>query len=297
MKTFRNTIIMLLILGVLAGYYYYAKSTKKPAPSTNIISISKSKISYVDIKDAGNELAIKKNGSTYNVTKPVSYKADSTSTDDLFNSISGLKYSRKFTDTDVKKYGLDKSVFIISVSSNDGKKEDLIVGNKSPVGNSYYAKLKNSNYIYVVDASSIENLQITSNDTLFNYLDKDVYTISKDKISKIIYTDSTGTYDIEKNKSGKWVYNGKEISSDNSEALLNDIVLLSPTGIDPNKKIVGNNSSFTLTISDGNKSEEVKFLTDDNATYYLQKNSTQIGLYISKDQLSSLLSDIKKVIK
>lgn len=297
MKTFRNTIIMLLILGVLAGYYYYAKSTKKPAPSTNIINISKSKISFVDIKDAGNELAIKKNGNTYNITKPVSYKADSTSTYDLFNSISGLKYSRKFTDTDVKKYGLDKSDFIISVSSNDGKKEDLIVGNKSPVGDSYYAKLKNSNYIYVVDASSIENLQITSNDTLFNYLDKDVYTMSKDKISKITYTDSTGTYKIEKNKSGKWAYNGKEISSDNSEALLNDIVLLNPTGIDPNKKIVGNNSSFTLTISDGNKSEEVKFLTDDNATYYLQKNSTQIGLYVSKDQLSSLLSDIKKVIK
>lgn len=297
MKTFRNTIIMLVILGVLAGYYYYAKATKKPAPSTNIISISKSKISSVDIKDAGNELAIEKSGSTYNVIKPVSYKADSTSTDDLFNSISGLKYSRKFTDTDVKKYGLDKSDFTISVSSNDGKKEDLIVGNKSPVGDSYYAKLKNSNYIYVVDASSIENLQITSNDTLFNYLDKDVYTMSKDKISKITYTDSTGTYNIEKNKSGKWMYNGKEISSDNSEALLNDIVLLNPTGIDPNKKIVGNNSSFTLTISDGNKSEEVKFLTDDNATYYLQMNTTQIGLYISKDQLSSLLSDIKKVIK
>ncbi|HHV74350.1 MAG TPA: DUF4340 domain-containing protein [Thermoanaerobacterium sp.] len=297
MKTFRNTIIMLVILAVLAGYYYYAKATKKPAPSTNIISISKSKISSIDIKDAGNELAIKKSGSTYNVIKPVSYKADSTSTDDLFNSISGLKYSRKFTDTDVKKYGLDKSDFTISVSSNDGKKEDLIVGNKSPVGDSYYAKLKNSNYIYVVDASSIENLQITSNDTLFNYLDKDVYTMSKDKISKITYTDSTGTYNIEKNKSGKWMYNGKEISSDNSEALLNDIVLLNPTGIDPNKKIAGNNSSFTLTISDGNKSEEVKFLTDDNATYYLQMNTTQIGLYISKDQLSSLLSDIKKVIK
>ncbi|MGJ7044371.1 DUF4340 domain-containing protein [Thermoanaerobacterium thermosulfurigenes] len=297
MKTFRNTIIMLLILGVLAGYYYYAKSTKKPAPSTNIINISKSKISSVDIKDAGNELAIEKSGSTYNVTKPVSYKADSTSTDDLFNSISGLKYSRKFTDTDVKKYGLDKSDFTISVSSKDGKNEELLVGNKSPVGDSYYAKLKNSNYIYVVDASSIENFQITSNDTLFNYLDKDVYTMSKDKISKITYTDSTGTYNIEKNKSGKWVYNGKEISSDNSEALLNDIVLLNPTGIDPNKKIVGNNSSFTLTISDGNKSEEVKFLTNDNATYYLQKNATQIGLYISKDQLSSLLSDIKKVIK
>ncbi|AEF16550.1 hypothetical protein Thexy_0498 [Thermoanaerobacterium xylanolyticum LX-11] len=297
MKTFRNTIIMLLILGVLAGYYYYAKSTKKPAPSTNIINISKSKISSVDIKDAGNELAIEKSGSTYNVTKPVSYKADSTSTDDLFNSISGLKYSRKFTDTDVRKYGLDKSDFTISVSSKDGKNEELLVGNKSPVGDSYYAKLKNSNYIYVVDASSIENFQITSSDTLFNYLDKDVYTMSKDKISKITYTDSTGTYNIEKNKSGKWVYNGKEISSDNSEALLNDIVLLNPTGIDPNKKIVGNNSSFTLTISDGNKSEEVKFLTNDNATYYLQKNATQIGLYISKDQLSSLLSDIKKVIK
>lgn len=72
---------------------------------------------------------------------------------------------------------------------------------------------------------------------------------------------------------------------------------MNPTGIDPNKKIVGNNSSFTLSISDGNKSEEVKFLTDDNTTYYLQKNTTQIGLYISKDQLSSLLSDIKKVIK
>lgn len=288
---------MLVILGVLAGYYYYAKATKKPAPSTNIISISKDKISSVDIKDAGNELAIENSSSTYNVIKPVNYKADSTSTDDLFNSISSLKYSRKFTDTDVKKYGLDKSDFTISVSSNDGKKEDLIVGNKSPVGDSYYAKLKNSNYIYVVDASSIEKFQITSNDTLFNYLDKDVYTMSKDKISKITYTDSTGTYNIEKNKSGKWVYNGKEISSNNSESLLNDIVLLNPTGIDPNKKIVGNNSSFTLTISDGNKSEEVKFLTDDNATYYLQKNTTQIGLYISKDQLSSLLSDIKKVIK
>jgi hypothetical protein len=102
---------------------------------------------------------------------------------------------------------------------------------------------------------------------------------------------------MQKNKSGKWTYNGKEISSDKSESLLNDIVLLSPTGIDPNKKINGNNSSFTLTISDGSKNEEVKFLTNDNTNYYIQKNNNQIGLYITKDQLNSLITDVKSIMK
>ncbi|MDK2805067.1 MAG: hypothetical protein PWQ94_231 [Thermoanaerobacterium sp.] len=297
MKTFINTIIMFVILGIFVGYYYYSKATKKPAPSTSIISISKNKLSSIDIKDSNNEMAIVKNGSTYKIIKPISYAADSTYANDLFNSLTQLKYNRKFTDTDLKKYGLDKSNFIITASSSNGNTEELIVGNKSPVGNSYYAKLSNSQYIYVIDASSIENFQLTSSDTLFNYLNKDIYTISKDKISKVTYTDSSGTRYMEKNKSGKWAYNGKEISSDKSESLLNDIVLLSPTGIDPNKKISGNSSSFTLTISDGSKNEEVKFLTNDNNNYYIQKNNNQIGLYITKDQLSSLMNDIKSIMK
>lgn len=297
MKTFINTIIMFVILGIFVGYYYYSKATKKPAPSTSIISISKNKLSSIDIKDSNNEMAIVKNGSTYKIIKPISYAADSTYANDLFNSLTQLKYNRKFTDTDLKKYGLDKSNFIITASSSNGNTEELIVGNKSPVGNSYYAKLSNSQYIYVIDASSIENFQLTSSDTLFNYLNKDIYTISKDKISKVTYTDSSGTRYMEKNKSGKWAYNGKEISSDKSESLLNDIVLLSPTGIDLNKKIDGNSSSFTLTISDGSKNEEVKFLTNDNNNYYIQKNNNQIGLYITKDQLSSLMNDIKSIMK
>ncbi|MFU0781791.1 MAG: DUF4340 domain-containing protein [Thermoanaerobacterium thermosaccharolyticum] len=297
MKTFRNTIIMFVILGVLVGYYYYIKATKKPAPSTNIISISKNKLSSIDIKDSNNEMAIVKSGSAYKVIKPISYAADNTNASDLFNSLTQLKYNRKFTDTDLKKYGLDKSNFTITASSSNGNTEELIVGNKSPVGNSYYAKLSNSQYIYVVDASSIENFQLTSSDTLFNYLNKDIYTISKDKISKVTYTDSFGTRYMQKNKSGKWTYNGKEISSDKSESFLNDIVLLSPTGIDPNKKINGNNSSFTLAISDGSKNEEVKFLTNDNTNYYIQKNNNQIGLYITKDQLNSLITDVKSIMK
>lgn len=296
MKTFRNTIIMFVILGVLVGYYYYSKAAKKPTPSDNIISISENKLSSIDINDADNEISIVKSGKSFKVVKPIDYAADSISASDAFSSLSQLKYSRKLTDTDLKKYGLDKSDFTITASSNSGDTEKLIVGNKSPVGNSYYVKSSKAPYIYVVDASSIEKFQLTG-DTLFNYLSKDIYTISKDKITKVTYKDSSGTRYMQKDKSGKWVLNGSTISSSNSDKLLDDIVLLSPTGIDINKKVSGNVSGFTLTISDGSKNEEVKFMTDDNANYYIEKDGNQIGLYIAKDQLSDLITDIKSIMK
>lgn len=296
MKTFRNTIILFIVFAALLGFYYYNKSTKKPTATANVVSISKSNIESIDIKSNNNEVTLKKSSGNYELVKPISYKADSINADDTLNSLTQLKYSRKFSDSDLKKYGLDNTSFTIEISSNKGETENIIIGNKSPVGNAYYVKSSKSPDIYVVDASSVEKF-LLSGDYVFNYIDKSIFTIPKDKIAKITYIKSSGTHDIQKDKSGKWKYNGKEINNDTTDKLLDDVVLLNASGLDLNKKAKGNNSSFTLTISDGNKSEEVKFLTDDNSKYYIEKNNENIGIYITKDQLNGLISDLNSAIK
>lgn len=296
MKVFRNTIILLVILVGLLGYYYYNKGAKKAVPSKNIFSISKNDIKSVDIKNNGNEILLNKSGNTFMLEKPLKYKADTININDIIDNLARLKYSREFSSGDLKKYGLNKENSSINISSTNGKTEYINIGNKSPVGNSYYVKTSKTPNIYVVDASSLDTFQLNG-DYVFNYLSKDIYTISKDKINDIIYNNQSGVHEIKNGKGGKWYYKGKTLNKNVIDKLLDDITILSASGIDQNKQINKNNFSLSLTIAGDNKQENIKFFKDTNSNYYIEKGNVYIGLYITNDQMSNLITDLNGITK
>lgn len=297
MKLFRNTIILLVVLVGLLGYYYYTQKTAKPAESNVVLDIKKSDIASINIDQGGkNLLSLTRVNGKWEMTKPIKYDVDSINLNDLLNTASSMKAERKFSSNDLGKYGLDRPAYTAYIGLSNNKNIELKIGNKSPVGMSYFVKVSDKPDVYMVQATDVEKFML-SNDYVYQYAQKYIFLTAKDKINKIAYIKSGNEYPIQKNKDGSWVINGKKLNNNDVDKLLDDIVLLQISGIDLGKSPSKDKYDFGLAVYGDNSEEKAYFVTRDKNSSYVIKDDKSLGMYTSSDKLAELLSDLMRVIK
>ncbi len=297
MKVFRNTFVLLIILAGLLGYYYYTQKTAKPPETNAVLSLKKSEITSLDIRQGQQDLiSLARTGGKWKIVKPIEYDVDSINLNDLLNAASSVKADRKLSDSDLSKYGLDNPSYTVSIGLGDDRSVKLLIGNSSPVGNAYFVKVSNKPYVYRVESTALEKFML-SGDFVYQYAQKYIYQTAKDKITKIAYIKSGDEYTLQKNKDGSWVRNGKKLNKDSMDKLLDDIVLLQITGIDVGKSPSPNNYDFGLAVYGGNSVEKAFFVTKDKDNSYVIKDGKSLGMYVASDSLTQLLNDLTKAIK
>jgi hypothetical protein len=214
MKTYRNAIILVVILGLLIGAYAFVSNKKASQGADDKRDIIRIFDLYTDnmveltlqnedgtfvferniVKEEDREIKI------WKLVSHDDFKVDK----DVINSIA-INFSSLIADKvieeeaeDLTKYGLDKPV-TVTVKMDDGSVKAIEVGNKTPTGSGYYVKEKDSRKVYTISSYSGDKIKVSKNDIkdrqLFDVEREDVkaFTLER-KNEKVFSSTKTGDY-------------------------------------------------------------------------------------------------------
>lgn len=263
MKLFRNAIILIVVVAVLAGTYVIM--SKKQAGNSDVaedslynddttikvMSTDQDKISTLEFKNEKDSFKLTKKDSAWTMEPAMEFAVDNsiagTSATDFSTVVAERVVEEKATD--LTKYGLDNPA-TVTVISEDGKKKVLEIGGITPTKEGLYVKNQGENKVYLVGSY---------------YNDKFKPTRNRYAVKDILPVDATTIKTVSFEKDGKVEFSFKV----NSET---DVKLLAPVSEDADtnetQKIVG--SVVGLTI------QEVVDFNPDLAKFGLDKPAYSI---------------------
>lgn len=158
MKKSKNIIILVVVLGLLIGAYYLIGNKPQDEEddfSDTAIELSKfdkEKLTKMTLKTSEGTLTLTKEGEEWKVDYPYDIVLDESAIDDLAYSFASL-YAEEIVEEapeDLSEYGLDKPQAIAECELEDGEKRTFYLGDKTPVGNTYYLMVEGDPKVYTV---------------------------------------------------------------------------------------------------------------------------------------------------
>jgi hypothetical protein len=187
----RGLIVAAAVLAALTGALYwsnYHKSTETaqaPADlSPKILALKESDIVAIAIekKDA-DAVVLKKDGNDWRITAPQSVAADQSAASGMVSPLETLDSQRLVEDkaSDLGQYGLSQPSLAISITEKNGRTQQLLIGDSTPTGSGFYAKLDGDPRVFTIASFNKSSLDKSLNDLR----DKRLITADADKIGRL----------------------------------------------------------------------------------------------------------------
>ncbi|HUI69968.1 MAG TPA: DUF4340 domain-containing protein [Spirochaetia bacterium] len=155
-KRLLTLVIVLVVLVGLVGAYVII-SRPKPAKTANtlprLITADSEKLVKITLSDRPEgTLTLEKKGKTWTVDSPLQYALDESSVDDLTLTFTSLTAERVIDEnpTDLAQYGLAPPRAQGVAVYSDGTTKTVLLGDKTPTGNTYYLQVKGDPKVYTV---------------------------------------------------------------------------------------------------------------------------------------------------
>ncbi len=181
---FRSTLVLILILLGLGAYVYWVEVPKsqEEAKKKTIFEFKPEDVTEVTLVYADHELALKKSGDDWRLTKPLDAAADNMVVKNLVDAIAQAEVKKTFDDaTDLAQYGLDQPFVKVTVKLKDKELPAVLVGKSTPVGFSAYAKKADEPKVFLTTSAFRSGLDKKAKDlrdkTILTFVDKDVQRI------------------------------------------------------------------------------------------------------------------------
>ena len=174
-----------------------------------VLHVQADQVASAELKNGSSDVALKKNGSDWNMTKPGTSPADADTISSILSAVSTAKMAGVASETpgDLAKYGLANPQITLTFTNDIGKSATLVVGQKN--GDKYYARDTSRPTIFSIDSDLYKKLDQTSADLL----DKTPLHFDESNIGKFEIHDASGTIVAERKAGGDdWV-----IDSPNSQ--------------------------------------------------------------------------------
>lgn len=204
MRGFRSFLLLLLVGVPLIGYGVY-EYRKGPAESgekkDKVFTVESDKIDELTVKsESGEQTALKKSGTDWQVVQPMTSPSDSAIVSGITSNLSTLEISRVIDEnpSDVAQYGLSQPRIEVGFKSG-GQEKKLLLGRKTPPATDLYAKLADSNRVFLVPSF----VETTFNKTTFDLRDKTVLKLDRDKIDTLAISTPTRAMSFTK-ANGEW---------------------------------------------------------------------------------------------
>ena len=165
----RNTLIFLLVLAALAGYWSLTSregetdsGTPTPTASQRLWErLTATEIVGIRLTDnrTGGVVELRNNEGAWAVVQPTSELADSSRATTAATQLAGLIVSRTLSETaDLSGFGLLNPHYVFEVEKASGEKLLATIGEKTAVGNSYYALRSGEGYAVLLGGGSVDAL-------------------------------------------------------------------------------------------------------------------------------------------
>jgi hypothetical protein len=193
MRGLRSTIALLAVLIGLSAYIYFVVSKKsdtgaETAKPRVFVALDADKIDEVKVKsESGDTTTLKKTNGNWQITAPLTVKADAMQAGALASNLSTLEVSRVVDENpaDLKEYGLDSPrVEIEFKASGDKTYADahrLFIGAKSPTGGDLFARRDSDKRVMLVPGYT----DAIFNRATFDLRDKSLLAFEREKVDRI----------------------------------------------------------------------------------------------------------------
>lgn len=171
MKKLWSLLALVLALIILAGSYVYLKNRPKEDNTENIVEtaekeeisrVEKDKISKMILTSANGEIVFEKSGEEWKIQN-ANYKLNQTDIDDIAQSFASMQAEKVVSEKaeNLENYGLKTPAVTAKVILNDGTEKVFYLGDKTPLGNTYYLMAKDNPKVYTVWMNHGEHFSTT----------------------------------------------------------------------------------------------------------------------------------------
>lgn len=201
--------IAAVLLALLAGGVYWSNKNaaeEKPAAdaSPKILEIPQDQIRQVDIRKPDGAPVVLQRGENgqWQMAAPEKLGVDQDAASSLLSTVSSLPSDHLVEEkTDnFAAFGLDKPELEVSVTSKDGKTRKVLIGDETPTGSGYFARLADDPRVFSIASFNKTNLDKTAKDLR----DKRLLTFDSDKLSRVELNAKSQIVEFGKNNQNEW---------------------------------------------------------------------------------------------
>ena len=148
MRGFARSLIGIIILALIGGYYYFyevryrGEKLKEKEKSRKIYPLEKANICKIIYQHDGKKIILEKNGADWLIKSPISAKADNKEVGTFVDTLSGIKVFRTLQDAkcDDPEFGLKKNPVIITFVNKKGIWARVTFGKVNPTDSYFYTR-------------------------------------------------------------------------------------------------------------------------------------------------------------
>ncbi len=161
MKLYRNAIILVVILGLLVGAYFFI-SNRQPSDldladestvddTIYVMQTEREQITALSYNNESGSFTIKKKDDKWTIEPAYEFEVDNLNADAAVTDMSSIIANKVIDEnaTDLAKYGLDKPI-TIKVGMTDGSSKELQVGSFTLTEDGRYCKISGESKVYLV---------------------------------------------------------------------------------------------------------------------------------------------------
>ena len=187
MRGLRSTLVLLLVAAGLGAYIYFVERHRPPAsepePNERVFDFEAEDVRELQVSlDDGEDTRLRRADGTWTVVSPVEAKADDTDVSSIATSLASLEIQRVLEEgpVDLDPFGLTEPVFDVGFKlTDDDASRHLLIGNETPTGADRYAKLANSDRVFLIAG----DLASTFNKTTFDLRDKTILDFARENLN------------------------------------------------------------------------------------------------------------------
>ena len=215
----KSTLIVVIVAIALGAFVYFYDSKRSVAPPTDEASwkpaftVNADQITGLTLASATGKTVFARQGKDWQITQPVSTRADQTSISGIVNGLSSAKIRRSFAPTDsLSKYGLAQPAVTIDFQQKGGMEHTIRLGDKDFSGNVVYALIDASRNVDLLPVSLLDE----TDKPLSQLRDRSLLELNGSEITGITIDDPNGTIAVTK-KSSTWeIAKPKAVLADSS---------------------------------------------------------------------------------
>lgn len=209
MSSFKRSLIGLVILALIGGYYYFyevkyqGKKAKQKEIREKIFPVeSLQSVSKIVYKKGKSAIVLEKKGSLWKMTSPVKTDVDDNTVNTFLKTFIGLKSFRKLPDVkwDNPDFGLKKTPLHVTLYDKEGKSFTATFGNSNPT-KSYYYTLKGKDKTVLLVWIYPKKLL---NETLYDFRFKKVCRLDSGRVVKVHFEKGLRRIDLQRVKGHTW---------------------------------------------------------------------------------------------
>jgi ribosomal protein L12E/L44/L45/RPP1/RPP2 len=292
----RGLLAAVAVLAILGGLLYWSNRKQKAEaakPTTEaipkILSVPEDQIKEVKLKKSGGDVTDLQKGADgkWQIIGPKPQRADQDTVKSLISSLATLNADKVVEDkaSDLSPYGLNAPPLDVTIVKNDGKSQDVLIGDDEPTGGGTYAKLAGGPQVYAIASYVKTSIDKTPNDLR----DKRLLTFDQDKLTRVDLQPAGGeTIEFGKNNQNDWqILKPKPLRADGSQVeelirKLKDAKMDASISDEDSKKAAAAYASGTKVatagVTDASGTETLEVRKDKDKNYYA-KSSAVDGIY------------------